>query len=434
MRGLFLLPCTAMSTPHPDTRPRVAFPGEVGAHSEAACARLWPAAEPVPHVDADAVVRAVASSGVDGGVLPVENTIAGAVTASDDALLAAPSLYVVGESVIPIHHCVLAIPGAQLSGVRWVDSHPVALAQCRDFFVRHPWMQPRIALDTASAARTVAMDGDPSRAALASRRAAARYGLAVLAEDVEDRHDNQTRFFAIARRAAHVPFGAAAKTAVAVTTDNVAGALLRVLEPLATHDLTLTRLVARPTGEPWRYRFIFDMAHGGGEARVERVLDAVRATSRSLRVLGTYAVEPVDAPSALIAPVPAGASTDDAVSAIRGAVGVDGDSPEAMASATRTLVAEMTRRNGLCPGDLISAVFTVTPDLTAIFPARAAREAGWHEAPLLCATEVAVPGGLPRCIRVLAHVRRAAGAPPIEHVYLGRAVSLRPDLVSRAMT
>lgn len=101
-----------------------------------------------------------------------------------------------------------------------------------------------------------------------------------------------------------------------------------------------------------------------------------------------------------------------------------------MLEATKRLVAEVVERNGLRAEDIVSAVFTATPDLTAMFPALAAREAGWSEVPLLCTIEIDVPGALPRCIRVLVHAYRDA-ATPVEHVYLGAAMALRPDLHGR---
>ena len=113
---------------------------------------------------------------------------------------------------------------------------------------------------------------------------------------------------------------------------------------------------------------------------------------------------------------------------IRGAIDVESDTPEAMRRAVETLVASIVQRNGLAVDDLISAIFTTTPDLTSMFPALAARDAGWKDVPMLCATEIPVPGSLPRCIRVLVHVELPGGR-PVEHVYLGAAASLRPDLL-----
>jgi chorismate mutase len=112
---------------------------------------------------------------------------------------------------------------------------------------------------------------------------------------------------------------------------------------------------------------------------------------------------------------------------IRGAIDVASDTRESIRAAVATLVAEVEVRNDLAMDEIISAIFTTTPDITSMFPALAARDAGWRDVPLLCATEIAVPGSLPRCIRVLVHVELPRDR-MIQHVYLGAAASLRPDL------
>jgi chorismate mutase len=121
-----------------------------------------------------------------------------------------------------------------------------------------------------------------------------------------------------------------------------------------------------------------------------------------------------------------------AVRAVRGAIQVDRDDPRVIAAETRTLLAEVLRRNALAPDDIISIFFTVTPDLASGFPAAAARELGLTEVPLMCATEIGVPGALPRVIRLLAHIQTERARSAIEHVYLRGAGKLRPDLVPAA--
>lgn len=118
------------------------------------------------------------------------------------------------------------------------------------------------------------------------------------------------------------------------------------------------------------------------------------------------------------------------VIAIRGATTVGSDDASEILAATRDLLAEMVNRNGLAIDDIISAIFTVTGDLRAEFPARAARELGWADIPLLCTVEMAVPGALQRCIRVLLHAHAARSRRELCHVYLREARALRPDLLT----
>jgi chorismate mutase len=122
------------------------------------------------------------------------------------------------------------------------------------------------------------------------------------------------------------------------------------------------------------------------------------------------------------------------VRGIRGATTVDRDDAETILSATEELVREIVAANGIVPEDVASALFTLTPDLRAEFPAAAARRIGWTMVPLLNFTEIGVPGRLARCIRVLIHVNTERTQSEMVHVYLREAVALRPDLVSRSTT
>lgn len=113
---------------------------------------------------------------------------------------------------------------------------------------------------------------------------------------------------------------------------------------------------------------------------------------------------------------------------VRGAITVESNTPEAILQATRELLLAMAEANGITPADIASIIFTVTPDLNAAYPAQAARELDWRHTPLMCATEIPVPAGLPRCVRVLMHWNTEKRQEEIVHVYLRDAQTLRPDL------
>jgi chorismate mutase len=117
-----------------------------------------------------------------------------------------------------------------------------------------------------------------------------------------------------------------------------------------------------------------------------------------------------------------------AVRGVRGAIQIDADDRASILAGAAELVTEILHRNGLASADLISIVFTATPDLTAEFPAYAARQLGLVDVPLLCASEIAVPGAMPRVLRVLAHVETDRERSSVRHVYLGGAAALRTDL------
>lgn len=284
-------PSASTAGPGHAASPSVAYQGEPGAFSEEAAHAFFGAAiVPLPQPSFDAVTAAVAGSAADFGMLPVENSVAGTVAAAYDAL-AASVLEVVGEIARPIRHCLLAPPGASRDSIRRVLSHPVALAQCMRFFREHPAIEAVAVHDTAGAARRVAEDADPACAALASAAAAECYGLAVLARDLQDRADNQTRFFVVARPDAgggRPHAHAARRTALLLETDNRPGALVAVLLPLAEHGINLTHLESRPGGGPWTYRFFLEMDADATDAAACAALEIVRSRSASFRVLGSF--------------------------------------------------------------------------------------------------------------------------------------------------
>ena len=271
---------------------RVAFQGELGAFSEAAVHQFFGTAEPVPKREFAEVGRAVLDGDVDYGLLPIENTLAGSVVASYDVLATSP-LSVVGEVITPIHHCVLGVPGATLERLTTIRSHPVALAQCTRFLQSRHGVQSVAVYDTAGAARDVAACGDPAVGAIAGRHAATRYGLQILAADVEDRSDNQTRFLVVQREDAarpQLPIGGtgAMRTTLLVETANEPGALVRVLTPFAERGVNLSKLESRPTGEPWTYRFFIELDADLNSPHAAAALRAVQQTATRLRSLGSY--------------------------------------------------------------------------------------------------------------------------------------------------
>jgi prephenate dehydratase len=267
---------------------RASFQGALGAFSEEAVGILVPGCTPVPRPSFEAVVRAVESGEDPWGVVAVENTLAGAVAEAYDALEAG-DVSVVGEVAIPIRHCLLGTAGATVAGLREARSHPVALSQCRGFFARNPSIRPQAAYDTAGAAEEVAAAGDPTIAAIASRRAGVRYGLDVLQADLQDRDDNQTRFYLVTRRGRERDPGAGPlKTACVAELENRPGVLHELLGVFAARGLDLTHVASRPAASPWTYRFILEFAHPDAEAGAAAVREA-SAHSARFKVLGTFA-------------------------------------------------------------------------------------------------------------------------------------------------
>lgn len=268
----------------------IAFQGERGSFShEVAQSVFGSDIEVVPCREFRDVGAALKHGSARYAVLPVENSIAGSVLPAYD-VLAHTRARVIGEVTQLIRHFVLGVPGATLEVVRRVHSHPVALAQCSRFFEQQPNLEAVAVYDTAGAAQEVARLGDPSVAAIASATAGQLYGLDVLQADVQDRNDNQTRFYLLAMTA-EAQHGERMKTALLLETDNRPGALVAVLQPFAEAGVNLSKLESRPGETPWTYRFFLEF-EGDLAAEAQSALARVQSRVTHLHVLGSFPVFP----------------------------------------------------------------------------------------------------------------------------------------------
>jgi prephenate dehydratase len=239
------------------------------------------------------IAAAVGDGRAELGMLPVENSIAGGVAAAYD-VLATAELRVVGEMLQPIRLCLLGVPGASLARLRRVMSHPVALGQCQQYLSGLPAVDAIAVHDTAGAARMAAERRDPETAAVAAGVAAARYGLIVLAENIQDRPDNQTRFYVIARADTHHAAAGEgpARTVLRVVTAHRPGALVDVLLPFAEAGINLTRLESRPATEPWHYCFFLELDADATEPAAAAAIARATARARELHTLGSFRRRP----------------------------------------------------------------------------------------------------------------------------------------------
>ena len=266
---------------------RVAYPGREGAHSAAACARLFPEAEPEAVPSFTDVVEAVASGRVEAGVLPIESSVSGPVTETHDLLVGSP-LSINAQTIIPIRHFLVGLADVPLTEIRIVRSHPVALDQCRRLLASLPEATAIAAGTTADAAAQVARDADPTEVAIASERAATLHGLVVLAADVGDHPEAYTRFVAVSTQT-QLSVEADWRIAFSFQTDHRPGALHRAIEPFARHELDLVQLTSRPIPQtPWRYRFDAVVSGHPLDPVVRDTLAEVRQQSQRFTVFGSY--------------------------------------------------------------------------------------------------------------------------------------------------
>ncbi len=193
------------------------------------------------------------------------------------------------EVVTAVHHCLLAVPGASRASLTRVLSHPVALAQCERFLRGLSGVEVVAFYDTAGAAAEVARRADASLGAVAGALAARRYGLAVLAERIEDEPHNQTRFLVVAREPAPPPPGVPAKTTLRLKLPHRPGTLARALAPFAEAGLNLTKLESRPDRTaPWEYLFYLDVEARADEPAMQSALAVLAAQGAVVTLLGDY--------------------------------------------------------------------------------------------------------------------------------------------------
>lgn len=267
---------------------RIAYQGEPGSNSDAACREVYPGAESVPCATFEDVFVAMDEGRADLAMIPVENSIAGRV-ADIHHLLPESGLHIIGEHFMPIHFALLAVPGASEAGITTVRSHSHALGQCRQFIRDHGWRSV-VADDTAGAAREIAEAGDPAVAALAPLLAAELYGLDVLSRDVEDEHHNTTRFLVLAREAAIPP----ADSGPVITTfvfrvRNVPAALYKAMGGFATNGVNMTKLESYQLGGSFSAtQFYADVEGHPDERPLALALEELAFYTAFLRVLGTY--------------------------------------------------------------------------------------------------------------------------------------------------
>jgi prephenate dehydratase len=268
---------------------KIAYQGEPGAYSDEAVAAVFPSGEAVGFATFRLTFEALTVGAVDAAVLPVENSSAGIVQEVSDLLWELPGLRVVREHVQPVRHCLLGWPGP----VERALSHPQALAQCNRYL--HSRQIRSVAYhDTAGAARAVAERREPGTAAIASKAAAARYGLYVLAEAIQDDSENRTRFVVIERGEPTRPRDADGtwKSSLAFVAAHRPGSLAHALDCFARRSVNLTRLDSRPMlGRPFEYRFYLDFAIDNtptAPADAEAALSDLEEASAEIRLFGTY--------------------------------------------------------------------------------------------------------------------------------------------------
>ena len=264
----------------------IAYQGEVGAYSEEGALALFPEAERHAFPSIRKVFEAVEVGRVAAGLVPLDNSQAGSINETYDLFLR-HGLHLVGETVVRVDHCLLALPGSALDELDEVMSHPQAIAQSEEFLSALD-VTVRAEYNTAGAAKRIAEQKLERTAAIASKRAAKLYGLEVLAERIQTYPDNYTRFGVLARDPK--PLGEPDKTSLVFGVGHVAGSLFRCLGAFADRHVSLTKLESRPRpGRPWEYVFYADVDASAQRPEMVEALAELSEHATFTRVLGSYA-------------------------------------------------------------------------------------------------------------------------------------------------
>jgi len=281
---------------------KVAIQGELGSFSHEAAERMLPRCTVVPCARSAEVLDRVQRGSVAAAVIPIENSLAGTVAEHAD-LLVTQEVFIQDEFLLRIVHNLIAAPGVKVKALRKVLSHPVALDQCRDFFRRHPRIEPVPFYDTAGSVKYVVAHRLPDAAGIAGRHAAREYSGKILQAGIEDDKRNFTRFFLIRKLKGHlgtaqqkgrgpgyqrlIPPGAN-KTSIAFKVKNLPGALFKSLSVFALRDITLSKIESRPMrGRPWEYVFYVDFLRGDDEPARNALRD-LGDVAEFVKVLGVY--------------------------------------------------------------------------------------------------------------------------------------------------
>lgn len=266
---------------------RVVYQGVEGAYSHGAALAYFGDDADVYHVKTfEDAMKAVESGEADYGVIPIENSSAGAVTDNYDLLLCHDNV-IVGEICIPVNHMLLGIPGAKLEDIKTVYSHPQALMQSSQYLNAHPQWQQFSVMNTAVAAKKVLDDQDKAQAAVASDVAGRLYGLVPLAEGINHNKNNTTRFIILAKD--HIYCKDAAKVSLCFELPHKSGTLYNMLGNFIYNGVNMRMIESRPiAGRNWEYRFFVDIEGNLSEPSIQNALKGVGEEAANMRILGNY--------------------------------------------------------------------------------------------------------------------------------------------------
>ncbi|MBS0532549.1 MAG: prephenate dehydratase [Proteobacteria bacterium] len=267
---------------------KIIFQGEPGANSDLACREAYPDYQPVPCPTFEDCFTALQNGDVDLGMIPIENSVAGRV-ADIHHLMPTAKLHIIGEWFLPIRNQLMAPKGASLATIKSVQSHIMALGQCRKV-IRELKLTPVIGADTAGSAREIAEANDITRAAIGSRLAAEIYGLDILKENVEDESNSTTRFVVLSPEKKWAkPGNGKVITTFVFRVRNLPAALYKALGGFATNGVNMTKLESYMVGGNFfATQFYADVEGHPDDTALVHALEELAFFSKELTILGVY--------------------------------------------------------------------------------------------------------------------------------------------------
>lgn len=265
---------------------RVVYQGVEGAYQHQAALEYFGEDVNIFHMDSwRGCMEAIKEGMADYAVFPIENSSAGEVNDIYD-LLEEYENYIVGEQILKINHALLGVPGASLSDIRTVCSHPQALMQCAAYLEQKGWGQEQVA-NTAMAAEKVAADGDRTQAAIGSLAAAAHHGLQVLQEQINDNRLNSTRFIIVTNRKMYEKD--AKKVSICFELPHKSGSLYSILSHIIYNDLNMCKIESRPIPDHnWEYHFFVDFDGNLNDSAVKNAVRGIMEEAVNFKILGNY--------------------------------------------------------------------------------------------------------------------------------------------------
>ena len=265
---------------------RVVYQGAEGSYSQAAMRKFFGENVNAFHVETfrDAM-SAIDEGSADFAVLPIENSTAGIVNEIYDLLVEFEN-YIVGEQVIPIEHCLLALPGTKMEEIKRVYSHPQSLMQSARYLSEHDWQQISMQ-NNAFAALKVAKEKDKTQAAIASEYAGETYGLEILEKGINDSDSNSTRFIIVTNQ--KIFRKNANKISLCLEIPHESGSLYHILSHFIYNGINMNKIESRPVqGKAWEYRFFVDIEGNLNDAAVQNALRGLAEETIRLKILGNY--------------------------------------------------------------------------------------------------------------------------------------------------